>query len=413
MSTPSQSMSPIVLLVSLCIAQILAMAGFANFAVLLNDFGVLWNLSSTQAGWISGIYFAGYVAAVPILVGLTDAIDARRIYLFGVATGVVSSVGFGLFADGFASAMGFRFLAGISLAGTYMPGLQILNDRLSESHRQRALPWYLSVFSLGTAASFYGTGLFSAHFDWQTVFLLAGGVQAACLLLIIVLISPKQPDGSVKVDRHPLDFRPVFRNRPALAYIWAYTGHTYELFAYRAWIVAFLLFAASASDFVISRESVSGFAALLSLLGMPASLIGAHMALRRERRQTISVVMVLSILAGSLLGFTSALPFEYVLVLAGLYSIFIMSDSAAITGGVVAAARQGERGATLAMHSVMGFSGGFLGPLVVGLVLDLTAGSGSIVGWGFAFMAMAAGSLAALIGVRWLLRYGDNNDRLV
>jgi hypothetical protein len=80
-----------------------------------------------------------------------------------------------------------------------------------------------------------------------------------------------------------------------------------------------------------------------------------------------------------------------------------MTDSvAAITGGVVAAACQGERGATLAMHSVMGFSGGFLGPLVVGLVLDLTAGSGSIIGWGFAFMTMAAGSLAALIGVRWL-----------
>jgi predicted MFS family arabinose efflux permease len=265
------------------------------------------------------------------------------------------------------------------------------------------LPWYLSVFSLGTAASFYATGLFGAHFDWQTVFLLAGGAQAACLLLIIALIRPKQPDGSVKADRHPLDFRPVFRNRSALAYIWAYTGHTYELFAYRAWIVAFLIFAASASGAVISRESVSGVAALLSLLGMPASLIGAHISLRRERRQTISVVMVLSILAGSLLGFSGALPFGYVLVLAGLYSIFIMSDSAAITGGVVAAAREGERGATLAMHSVMGFSGGFLGPLVVGLVLDLTAGPGSIVGWGFAFMAMAAGSLTAIVGLRWLL----------
>jgi len=91
-------------------------------------------------------------------------------------------------------------------------------------------------------------------------------------------------------------------------------------------------------------------------------------------------------------------------LVAGLYSVLIMSDSAALTGGVVAAAREGERGATLAMHSVFGFSGGFLGPLVVGLVLDLTAGSGSIVGWGFASMVMAAGSLAALIGVRWFLR---------
>ena len=121
-------------------------------------------------------------------------------------------------------------------------------------------------------------------------------------------------------------------------------------------------------------------------------------------RQIISTVMMLSVITGSILGFIGALPFIIVLLLAGLYSALIMSDSAALTGGVVAAAREDERGATLAMHSVLGFSGGFLGPLVVGLVLDLTAGSGSLVGWGFAFMAMAAGSGVALLGMRWLLQ---------
>ena len=183
MSTPSQGMSPAVLLISLCVAQILSMASFANFAVLLNDFVVLWDLSSTQAGWVGGIYYAGYVVAVPILVGLTDAIDARRIYLFGVAIGVIGSVGFGLFADGFISAMAFRFLTGVSLAGTYMPGLQILNDRLAQTHRQKMLPWYLSAFSLGTAASFYITGLLSADLSWEAVFILSGVAQAACLAL--------------------------------------------------------------------------------------------------------------------------------------------------------------------------------------------------------------------------------------
>jgi hypothetical protein len=115
--------------------------------------------------------------------------------------------------------------------------------------------------------------------------------------------------------------------------------------------------------------------------------------------------MVLSVIAGVTLGFIGALPFVFVLLLAGLYSVFIMSDSAALTGGVVAAAREGERGATLATHSVLGFSGGFLGPLVVGLVLDAGAGPESIVGWGSAYIATAAGSGVALIGIRWLLRH--------
>ena len=404
MSNSRQKLSPISLLIVLCIAQILSMAGFANFAVLLNELSAEWSLTSTQAGWIGGIYFAGYVAAVPFLVGLTDVVDARRIYLFGLLCGIVGSFGFALFADGFWSAMAFRFLAGVSLAGTYMPGLQILNDRLEENHRQGALPWYLSAFSLGTAASFYFTGLGADVLPWSDVFLLAGGVQSICLLMVYFTIASRPPERPESSDRHPLDFRPVFRNRTAIAYIWGYTGHTYELFAYRAWIVAFLLFAAAASDTAVTRETVAGFAALFSLLGMPASLLGAHLSLRRERKQTISIVMVLSVIAGTILGFIGALPFIIVLLVAGLYSVLIMSDSAALTGGVVAAAREGERGATLAMHSVFGFSGGFLGPLVVGLVLDLTAGSGSIVGWGFASMVMAAGSLAALIGVRWFLR---------
>ncbi|NBP94796.1 MAG: MFS transporter [Gammaproteobacteria bacterium] len=386
------------------IAQLFAMASFANFAVLINDFTTLWQLSSTQAGWISGIYFAGYVTAVPVLVGLTDALDARRIYVFGLLCGFAGSVGYALFADGFVSAMVFRFVAGISLAGTYMPGLQIINDRLQDRARQRVLPWYLSIFSIGTAASYYFTGLLSTHLAWQEVFLFAGVVQALCIPLIIAFVFPKKPDHPQAGSRHPLDFRPVFKNKGALAYIWGYVGHTYELFAYRAWIVAFLIFAAGASATDISREGVASLAAAFSLLGMPASLIGAQICLARSRRQTISIVMVLSVALGSILGFMGALPFIFVVILAGLYSIFIMSDSAALTGGVVAAAREGERGATLAMHSVFGFSGGFLGPLLVGWVLDMGAGPGSTAGWGGAFLACAAGSLVALIGMRALSR---------
>ena len=396
-------MSPVTLLVTLCIAQVLAMTSFANFAALLPDFMVLWDLSNTEAGWIGGIYYAGYVLAVPVLVGMTDSVDAKRIYVFSIGVGVVASLGYAVLAEGFWSAMVFRFLSGIALAGTYMPGLQILNDRLSEDDRQRTLPWYLSAFSLGTAASFYMTGWFGARFEWPLVFLLAGIAQLACLILVLTTVSPRKPNVLKSSDRHPLDFRPVFTNRAAVAYIWGYTGHTYELFAYRAWIVAFLVFAAAASGTAIGSEAIAGYAAVFSLVGMPASVLGAHLALRHDRRQTVSVVMGVSVITGCSLGFLGAAPFMVVVLIAGLYSGFIMGDSAALTGGTVAAARAGERGATLAMHSVWGFSGGFLGPLVVGVVLDLAGGRQSIQGWGLAFIAMAGGSALALVGLRGLL----------
>ena len=46
---------PVPLLVTLCLALVLSMVGFANFAVLLPEFSALWLLTSTQAGWIGGI----------------------------------------------------------------------------------------------------------------------------------------------------------------------------------------------------------------------------------------------------------------------------------------------------------------------------------------------------------------------
>ncbi len=396
-------MSPVTLLVTLCIAQVLAMTSFANFAALLPDFVVLWDLSNTEAGWIGGIYYAGYVTAVPLLVGMTDSVDSKRIYLFSIGIGVIASLGYAVLAEGFWSAMVFRFFSGVALAGTYMPGLQILNDRLSADDRQRTLPWYLSAFSLGTAASFYMTGWFGARFEWPLVFLLAGIAQLACLILVLTTVAPRKPNVLKTDDRHPLDFRPVFTNRAAVAYIWGYTGHTYELFAYRAWIVAFLAFAAAVSGTVVGSEAIATYAAVFSLVGMPASVFGAYLAMHGDRRRTVSVVMGVSVITGCSLGFLGAAPFMLVVLIAGLYSGFIMGDSAALTGGTVAAARDGERGATLAMHSVWGFSGGFFGPLMVGLVLDLAGGRHSTVGWGLAFVTMAAGSLLALAGLRGLL----------
>ena len=395
---------PLGLLIPLIVAQVLAMAGFANFAVLVPEFTALWSLSNTQAGWIGGIFFAGYVLAVPVLVGLTDVIDAKRVYLVGVLFGLVGSFGFSCYADGFWTAMFFRLLAGVSLAGTYMPGLQILNDRVGEGYRQRAMPWYLGTVSIGTGLSFYLTGQLVDMLEWPYIFVVAGLSQTICFVMVFFTVPRKhKAPRSARQGRHPLDFRPVFRNRTALAYILGYTGHSFELFAFRAWIIAFMVFVAVSQGAPVGRAELGGYVAAFSIFGMFASIFGAEIAYRGRRDSVVKVVMGLSFLTGGMLGFLSGLPFVVFVVITGVYSGLLLGDSAALTAGTVEAAPDGERGATLAMHSVFGFSGGFLGPLVVGLVLDLAGGQESYVGWAFACLTMASGSLIALLLLRFTL----------
>ena len=60
------------IIVTTFVGQVAGMAGFVRFPALQPEFQRLWALSDSEAGLISGIYFAGYVIAVPLASGLTD-----------------------------------------------------------------------------------------------------------------------------------------------------------------------------------------------------------------------------------------------------------------------------------------------------------------------------------------------------
>ena len=48
------------------------MAGTMTFPALLPAFFAQWGIGNVEAGWINGVFHGGYVAAVPVLVTLTD-----------------------------------------------------------------------------------------------------------------------------------------------------------------------------------------------------------------------------------------------------------------------------------------------------------------------------------------------------
>ena len=149
---------PTALIAVTCVAGVLAMISYAIWPVFLVTLGPVWGLSNTEIGWISGAYFIGYVIATPLLVGLTDTIDAKRVFIGGSLTAAIGCAGFATITNGFWGAAVTWSLVGAGLAGTYMPGLQILNARLSDQQRLKAVPFYTSCFGIGTGGSFYLNG---------------------------------------------------------------------------------------------------------------------------------------------------------------------------------------------------------------------------------------------------------------
>ncbi|MHA1107747.1 MAG: MFS transporter, partial [Alphaproteobacteria bacterium] len=219
---------PFVLLIALaCTTLVLNIMSFMTVAAVLPTLIGEWNLSSTEAGWLGGAFFVGYVMSVPVLMAATDRIAPKRIYVFAALVGVLASLGFGFFADGLWSGVAFRFLSGIGVGGTYMPALKALADHFEEPRRTQAATYYTSMFAVGTAVSVLVAGEVAAAFGWRSAFVVAAGGSLAALVLGVAVLPAGRtaPAGS---GRWALDFRPVFRNRTVMVNIAAYFGHTWE-----------------------------------------------------------------------------------------------------------------------------------------------------------------------------------------
>jgi MFS family permease len=76
--------------------------------------------------------------------------------------------------------------------------------------------------------------------------------------------------------------------------------------------------------------------------------------------------------------------------------MIIWLDSSSLTAGAAGSADPARRGATLAVHSMLGYAGGFVGPLAIGWTLDLSGGM-SPLGWGLSFLVIAVLMALALI----------------
>jgi MFS family permease len=368
-------------------AEVLTMVGVFAFPALLPAFVEEWSLSNTEAGWISGVLFAGYTLAVPVLTTLTDRIDARKVYLSGALVAGVSGLLYAFLAEGFWSALALRFAAGVGLAGTYMPGLKALVDRTRGPKQARWISYYTASFSLGTSLSFLIIGAVAEFWGWKAAFALAGACALAAFVLVLAQLERADPTPPAQ-PVNPFDFAPVFRNRAAMGYVLGYAAHVWELFGARSWMVAFLAWVLATQPGATGPSPTTA-ATLGALLAMASSIIGADLASRFDRRKVCAMAMLSSAATAAVIGFLGWLPYSAVVGLMLLYNVLIQIDSAALTTGAVMAAEPERRGATIAIHSLLGFGAGFIGPLAFGMVLDLAGGGNTSLAWGLAFASMA------------------------
>jgi MFS family permease len=140
---------------------------------------------------------------------------------------------------------------------------------------------------------------------------------------------------------------------------------------------------------------------LFAILSMPASILGNEAALKFGRHRAITIVMIASAAVALLLGANVSAPAWVLALLLLAYGLTVPADSGALTAGMSAAATRDHRGATLALHSTVGFGLSAAGAWGTGLALDLAGGPQSVTGWPPVFVVLAVGISVGPLALLW------------
>ena len=234
----------------------------------------------------------------PLLSSLTDRVDPKRIYLGSVA---LTAAGLRRDSRGSRRASGRRWrsarLMGVGWAGSYMPGLKALSDcaegpqqsrrrgraRGGRRRQRRALVrrrrrgQRLARLAMGARCRARSGP------PWRFALVLVGLPARAPRVL------PREPRGAL------LDFRPILRNRSALAYSIAYGVHTWEMSALQGMGRHVPDIRRRAGVPARGRRSAPAtVASVMGLLGVWASVWGNELAIRFGRRRFILGTMLAS-----------------------------------------------------------------------------------------------------------------------
>jgi MFS family permease len=389
-------------LAALCLAELGTMLVWSNFAAVLPLLQKEWHLSNTEAGLIFTAYQVGYILAVAVLSTATDWVAPRKIYLAGTLWAGLAGLAFPLWAQGASSALILRTLAGIGLAGTYMPGMRLVAERFSTARRGFAMGCYIATFTVGTSVSLLLTTWANARWGWRIAFavtalgpLLAAAVAAVTLEAGHTNRAPRPERGA--------GLAPVLRNRPALRLIAAYGAHTWELMGMRGWIVPFLAasLTAGGTDLTLATHTAGLAGSAVLAIGAVSHPVAGLLSDRLGRTRLISAIMLVSGACSLTMGWAVGWGFNALVTLALFYGLMVTAESAILSTSIAESAEPAYLGRTMALQSTVGFSSGALAPAVFGGVLDLASGLGrpAMEAWGWAFTLLAAGVLIGPLAV--------------
>jgi MFS family permease len=393
----------------ICLARTFNGLVFMTYAATLPVLQKEWGMSAAAAGSIAGGFQFGYAISLVVFSFLADRLSPKKLYLGSMTACAVFALLFAGWARDYVSGLMLYMFVALSMGGNYTTGLIILAHRYPIEKRGRAMGFFIASSSLGYALSLMlsGAAIPVGGYRLAFWFTCSGPVVGAILAWITLRRTIVGHPARTAGQRFS---REVLRNRPVMALIGGYAGHSWELLGMWTWTPAFLAVAFVAAGYEgiqavgIGAYLMAGF----HVTGLAASFSMGWLSDRLGRAPLLVLLAGVSTLCSFSFGWTLGWPLAMVLLVGMVYSFSGLGDSPILSTTLTETVSISYMGAAFGLRSVLGFGAGAISPVVLGAVLDMTnpgvVENGVYTNWGWAFSILGIGGLGAWLAALYYSR---------
>ena len=385
-------------LMVICLGVVGVLATWFSATAIVPELIKVWHLSNNAASWLTNAVQLGFVvgALSASLVNLPDIIRLNRLMALSALLAAISN-SLLLLNPSVEVAILLRFLTGMCLAGVYPAALKLMATWFTKG-RGLALGVLIGALTIGSSAPH----LFRAVTDniqWQWVVL----VSSSTSLFAAVLFSWKVKEGPYAFGKalfDPKQCLKVFTSKPLFLVNMGYFGHMWELYAMWAWLLAY---ANAASLHLVSFPfgSPSMFCFIVVASGSVGCILGGVLSDRFGRCYTTIGMMLVSGCCALLMGVVFDGPGWLLAIVAVIWGMSIIGDSAQFSAAVTELADKDFVGTALALQLGIGFA------LTVIAISILPLLANALGGWQWVFLILVPGPVIGCVAMALLRKLPD------
>lgn len=373
------------------VVGLLWFCGFFNYAdrqavySIFPLIGKEFSLSDFQLGMLGSAFMIVYAVTSPLAGYVVDRVTRRILIPVGLAIWSLICAATGM-SQSFGQLVFLRATEGLGESFYFPASVSFLADYHGQGTRSRALGIHQTSVYLGTAGGAELAGRLADHFGWRSPFLVLGLVGAAyALVLAFLLVEPvrgqaektkpaaddpfprDEPDHGMtrKQDLREKIVR-ILTNRAALLLLGIFIGANFVASAFLTWLPTFIY-----RKFAMSVSGSSTTSTVWPLASLVGALCGGVLADRAARHRKGGRIRVQS------LGLILGAPFVFLAGWSESFSMLVASLAAAglckgiydanIFASLFDVVRPEERGTAAGLMNSVGWTGGSLASVAVGL----------------------------------------------